>query len=156
MAGDKKTRLVEPERCLSVTVVAATPPRHRSVWQASHNRVAGHALVAEAYGKQAAQGGCDALVTEAYASKPHRAAATPSSQKRMASKPHRGDEASRPRGTKKSSSIRLDGAAQKSSIEASVVSARRGPAAIREQAQPSSRQRQQRKRARLGHDRDRE
>jgi hypothetical protein len=49
----------------------------------------------------------------------------------------------------------MDGAAQKSSIEASVL-ARRGPAAIGEEAQPSSRQRQQRKRGRLGHDRDRE
>jgi hypothetical protein len=44
---------------------------------------------------------------------------------------------------------------KKSSIEAS-VSARPGPAAIGEKAQPSSRQRQQRKRGRLGHDRDRE
>src|SRR5438309_1099534 len=82
-------------------------------------------------------------------------AATPSSQKRMASKPHRGDEASRPRGKKKQLHP-IGWSCSKSSIEASVVSARRGPAAIREQAQPSSRQRQQRKRARLGHDRDRE
>src|SRR5437867_8745874 len=41
------------------------------------------------------------------------------------------------------------------SVKASGVSAR-GPAAIRDQAQPSSRQREQRERGRLGHDRDRE
>ena len=82
---------------------------------------------------------CDALVAEAYG--------------KQATQGRRGVATMEP---KKSSSIRSDGAAQKSSIEASVVSARRGPAAIREQAQPSSRQRQQRKRARLGHDRDRE
>src|SRR5438309_1099532 len=70
MAGDKKTRLVEPERCISVTghrrgCDALVPEAY-----GKPHRGGCDALVAEAYGKQA-QGGCDTLVAEAYG-KPHR------------------------------------------------------------------------------------